>query len=150
RRAERARRRGGAERDRRNLVGRRRCTRRDAARDRRCRAAVAFPRNAERGGGAAAGERAGGRRCAAAGIAARLRPRLKTATPSMSQPTEPDDGGPQETFISHLIELRSRLLRSIVAVVIVLVCLVPFAKDIYAELAAPLVRALPKGATMIA
>ena len=48
----------------------------------------------------------------------------------MSAPTSPDDGGPQETFISHLIELRARLLRSIVAVVVVLLCLVPFAKDI--------------------
>ena len=46
----------------------------------------------------------------------------------------------QETFISHLIELRSRLMRSIVAVVAVLVCLFPFAK----------LRALPKGSTMIA
>jgi len=60
----------------------------------------------------------------------------------------PDDK--QETFISHLIELRSRLLRSIVAVVIVLVCLFPFAKDIYAVLAAPLLKALPSGSTMIA
>jgi sec-independent protein translocase protein TatC len=68
----------------------------------------------------------------------------------MNDSTTPQDGGPQETFISHLIELRSRLLRSIVAVVIVLVCLVPWAKDIYAALAAPLVRALPAGATMIA
>ena len=57
---------------------------------------------------------------------------------------------PQETFISHLIELRSRLLRSIVAVVVVLVALFPFAKDIYAVLAKPLLRALPQGATMIA
>src|SRR5437870_3283089 len=56
----------------------------------------------------------------------------------------------QETFISHLIELRSRLMRSIVAVVAVLVCLFPFAKEIYATLAAPLLRALPKGSTMIA
>lgn len=56
----------------------------------------------------------------------------------------------QETFLSHLIELRSRLLRSIVAVVIVLVCLFPFAKQIYAALAAPLLRALPQGASMIA
>src|SRR5215510_11066250 len=56
----------------------------------------------------------------------------------------------QDTFISHLIELRSRLLRSIVAVVVVLICLVPFAKNIYAVLAAPLMRALPPGATMIA
>jgi len=56
----------------------------------------------------------------------------------------------QETFISHLIELRSRLLRSIIAVVVVLLCLVPWAKEIYAALAAPLLRALPKGSTMIA
>jgi sec-independent protein translocase protein TatC len=62
----------------------------------------------------------------------------------------PPPEGAQETFISHLIELRSRLLRSIVAVVVVLLCLVPFAKSIYAVLAAPLVRALPPGATMIA
>jgi sec-independent protein translocase protein TatC len=56
----------------------------------------------------------------------------------------------EETFISHLIELRSRLMRSIIAVVVVLVCLVPWAKDIYALLAAPLLKALPQGSTMIA
>jgi sec-independent protein translocase protein TatC len=67
----------------------------------------------------------------------------------MSDPNPPPDGQ-QETFISHLIELRSRLLRSIVAVVVVLFCLFPWAKDIYAALAAPLLRVLPKGATMIA
>ena len=67
----------------------------------------------------------------------------------MSEPSPaPEDT--QETFISHLIELRSRLLRSIVATVIVLVCLFPWAKDIYAALAAPLLRALPHGSTMIA
>ena len=62
----------------------------------------------------------------------------------------PDPEGPQETFISHLIELRTRLIRSIVAVAIVTVCLVPWAKELYALLAAPLLRALPQGATMIA
>jgi len=56
----------------------------------------------------------------------------------------------QETFISHLIELRSRLLRSIVAVIIALACLFPFAKQIYAVVAAPLLKALPAGSTMIA
>ena len=56
----------------------------------------------------------------------------------------------QETFISHLIELRSRLLRSIIAVFIVLAALFPFAKDIYAVIAKPLLRVLPQGATMIA
>lgn len=67
----------------------------------------------------------------------------------MTEPSASPDNI-QESFISHLIELRSRLLHSIVAVVIVLVCLVPWAKDIYALLAAPLLKALPTGSTMIA
>ena len=66
----------------------------------------------------------------------------------MSDPTP--ETAAQETFLSHLFELRTRLLRSIVAVVVVLVCLFPFAKDIYALLAQPLLRTLPAGATMIA
>jgi sec-independent protein translocase protein TatC len=56
----------------------------------------------------------------------------------------------QETFLSHLIELRTRLMRSIIAVVVVLLALFPFAKQIYAFLAMPLLRVLPQGATMIA
>ena len=56
----------------------------------------------------------------------------------------------EESFISHLVELRDRLLRAIIAVVVALVCLFPWAKDIYALLAAPLLKALPAGATMIA
>ena len=67
----------------------------------------------------------------------------------MSEPSSTPENT-QETFISHLIELRSRLLRSIVAIVVVLVCLFPWAKDIYAALAAPLLKALPRGSTMIA
>src|SRR6185369_11244816 len=66
----------------------------------------------------------------------------------MSDPTP--ETAAQETFLSHLFELRTRLLRSIVAVVVVLVCLFPFAKDIYALLAQPLLKVLPAGATMIA
>ena len=46
----------------------------------------------------------------------------------------------QETFLSHLVELRTRLMRSIIAVVVVLVCLFPWAKEIYALLAQPLLR----------
>jgi sec-independent protein translocase protein TatC len=55
-----------------------------------------------------------------------------------------------ETFMSHLIELRDRLLRAIIAVVVFTLALVPWAKEIYAALARPLVAALPQGATMIA
>jgi sec-independent protein translocase protein TatC len=57
---------------------------------------------------------------------------------------------PQETFISHLVELRDRLLRAIIAVVVLTLALVPWAKEIYALLAKPLLAALPAGATMIA
>jgi len=56
----------------------------------------------------------------------------------------------QESFLSHLIELRTRLMRSIIAVIVALLVLFPFAKDIYALLAQPLLRVLPHGSTMIA
>ncbi len=55
-----------------------------------------------------------------------------------------------ETFISHLIELRDRLLRAIIAVVVIFVCLFPFSKDLYTLIAAPLLASLPKGGQMIA
>jgi sec-independent protein translocase protein TatC len=64
--------------------------------------------------------------------------------------TDPTPDAPQETFISHLVELRSRLLRSVVAIMIALVALFPWAKQIYAALAAPLLKVLPHGSTMIA
>ena len=56
----------------------------------------------------------------------------------------------QETFIAHLIELRDRLLRAIVAVVIVFVCLMPWAGEIYDILAKPMMDTLPAGTHMIA
>jgi len=55
-----------------------------------------------------------------------------------------------DTFISHLIELRDRLLRSILAVAVVFLCLFPWAGDIYALLALPMLKALPQGGQMIA
>lgn len=55
-----------------------------------------------------------------------------------------------QTFIAHLIELRSRLVRSVVALVIVFLCLFPWASDLYALLAQPLLAKLPQGGQMIA
>jgi sec-independent protein translocase protein TatC len=55
-----------------------------------------------------------------------------------------------DTFISHLIELRDRLLRSILAVILVFLCLFPWAADIYALVAKPMLRVLPRGGQMIA
>ena len=57
---------------------------------------------------------------------------------------------PTENFISHLIELRSRLLRIVVGLIIVFVALFPFANHIYTLLAAPLLAKLPMGGQMIA
>lgn len=56
----------------------------------------------------------------------------------------------QETFISHLLELRDRLLRAVIAWVVVFVCLFPWANDLYTILAQPLLAKLPQGGQMIA
>ena len=55
-----------------------------------------------------------------------------------------------ESFISHLIELRTRLLHSVVALLVIFICLFPWAADLYALLAQPLLAKLPKGGQMIA
>lgn len=57
---------------------------------------------------------------------------------------------PTENFISHLIELRDRLLRIVIGLVVVFVALFPFANKIYALLAQPLLSKLPAGGQMIA
>jgi sec-independent protein translocase protein TatC len=56
----------------------------------------------------------------------------------------------QETFISHLVELRMRLIRACLAVLLVFVCLFPWARQLYAIVAQPLLAALPQGGHMIA
>ena len=56
---------------------------------------------------------------------------------------------PQEaTFISHLLELRDRLLRAVGAVLLLFLVAAPFANTLYEYLAAPLMSALPEGNTM--
>ena len=58
--------------------------------------------------------------------------------------------GSEQTFVSHLIELRSRLLRAIACVGVVLLCMMPFRNEIYTWLAAPLLAKMQSGSTMIA
>lgn len=55
-----------------------------------------------------------------------------------------------QPFLSHLVELRSRMLRTLGALALVTLALLPFANRIYAFLAQPLLKHLPEGATMIA
>jgi len=57
---------------------------------------------------------------------------------------------PEESFLSHLIELRNRLIRALMSILIVFVCLFPWAKELYALLAQPLLATLPQGGQMIA
>ena len=53
-------------------------------------------------------------------------------------------------LVTHLTELRDKLLRALLAVLIVFICLFPFANDIYTFVSEPLRALLPPGATMIA
>ena len=75
------------------------------------------------------------------------------AAPERPSGQEPDtDPGfdLEQGLFSHLIELRSRLIKAIACLLIVLVCLIPFANRLYTWLAEPLVRRLPQGAHLIA
>jgi sec-independent protein translocase protein TatC len=56
----------------------------------------------------------------------------------------------QETFLSHLVELRDRLIRVLVAVGIAFMPLAFYARELYSVLAAPLLATLPAGGQMIA
>ena len=54
------------------------------------------------------------------------------------------------SFLEHLVELRSRLLKACGAVLVVLVALLPFSRQLYEALAAPLMAQMPEGSSMIA
>ena len=62
----------------------------------------------------------------------------------------PAEGGADEGFLSHLIELRTRLVRALLAFGVMLLALLPFANKLYTLLALPMLHALPQGAHMIA
>lgn len=53
------------------------------------------------------------------------------------------------TLLSHLVELRQRMVRAVIAVLVVFICLVPFAQQIFTWVSTPLTDVLPEGSTMI-
>lgn len=59
-------------------------------------------------------------------------------------------GAAEGGLISHLLELRDRLLYSVIAVVVAFGAMVPFTSEVYTLVARPLMSVLPAGATMIA
>lgn len=67
----------------------------------------------------------------------------------MSDPQQTQDEGTEETFISHLVELRDRIIRAGLAVIVVFIGLVYWAPDIFRLLARPLMQNLPKDGKMI-
>ncbi|MCW8107976.1 twin-arginine translocase subunit TatC [Alteromonas ponticola] len=56
----------------------------------------------------------------------------------------------ENSLLFHLIELRSRILKALLSVLVVFLCLAYFAQDLYQVLARPLLDALPDNASMIA
>jgi sec-independent protein translocase protein TatC len=67
-----------------------------------------------------------------------------------STKTPKDQIDPEMPFLAHLIELRDRLLRSVLVVLVLFLCLFPFANTLFAFLAEPLLRHLPEGGSMLA
>jgi sec-independent protein translocase protein TatC len=66
----------------------------------------------------------------------------------------PDKSAPEEqlaegTLMSHLLELRSSMMKAVLAVIAVFVCLVPFANRVFEYVSQPLRDALPEGSEMI-
>ena len=54
------------------------------------------------------------------------------------------------SLIGHLLELRDRLVRAVIAIIVMFLVLFPFANDIYSFIAEPLTRYLPEGSSMMA
>jgi len=65
-------------------------------------------------------------------------------------PTEVDSQDQELSFLEHLVELRSRLLKASLAILVALLILLPFSRKLYEALAAPLTAVLPEGSGMIA
>ena len=65
---------------------------------------------------------------------------------------ERDEGevGQEQPFLAHLVELRDRLLRAVLAVLVLFLGLFPFANTLYEYVAGPLMAHLPEGSNMIA
>lgn len=64
--------------------------------------------------------------------------------------TASPQGGSEEGFMSHLVELRDRLIRAFLAVLVVFLAIVYWAPQIYSVFAEPLIATLPAGSSMIA
>jgi sec-independent protein translocase protein TatC len=69
--------------------------------------------------------------------------------PNSDSSTSESSEGLQESFLSHLFELRDRVIKSGLAIIVVFIGLVYWAPDIFHLFAQPLLKALPVGGKMI-
>ena len=69
----------------------------------------------------------------------------------MSENTETDETTEkQDSIVTHLMELRDRMIRIVAGLAVILVALLPFANELYSFVAEPLLRHLPAQSTMVA
>ncbi|GAB4183071.1 MAG: twin-arginine translocase subunit TatC [Wenzhouxiangellaceae bacterium] len=61
-----------------------------------------------------------------------------------------DSTDQEMSLIEHLVELRNRLMRAMLAILLATLALMPFSRQLYAWVAEPLMRHLPEGSSMIA
>jgi sec-independent protein translocase protein TatC len=66
-----------------------------------------------------------------------------------AKPDEPEEQLAEGTLMSHLLELRSRIMKAVLAVVAVFLCLTPFMNRVFEFVSKPLREALPEGSEMI-
>ena len=68
----------------------------------------------------------------------------------MTDPVQESTDDQELRFIDHLVELRNRLLKAVLAILVALIALLPFSRKLYAILAEPMMAHLPDGSSMIA
>lgn len=54
------------------------------------------------------------------------------------------------TLVQHLVELRDKLLRSVVAILLVFIAIFPFSNEVYTFIAAPIIASMPHNSNLIA
>jgi sec-independent protein translocase protein TatC len=69
------------------------------------------------------------------------------STPSHNH--EPEEELAEGTLMSHLLELRSRIMKAVAAVFVVLLCLLPFINEVFEIVSKPLRDALPEGSQIV-
>jgi sec-independent protein translocase protein TatC len=77
-------------------------------------------------------------------------PEDKSPDPTNTSDNEDSEELQETSLLSHLIELRNRLVRACIAITILFACLFPFSEELFTIVAQPLIDQMPEGTSMIA